>query len=178
MASRGVAKRYAEAVFDLAKEAQNFDGWLADLRILAELAEDDQSRRFFANPAISEDAKNSAIREFLSASTDTGARNLARLLIHRGRFEELPIMYEVFEDLVLQEQGVAVANVTTAIELTDEEQQQISTGLQRLIGRDVRLRPVVDEAIIGGLVARIGDQMLDGSVRSQLRQMRTRLSYR
>lgn len=178
MASRGVAKRYAEAVFDLAKEAGNYDAWSADLKVLAEIAEDDEASRFFANPGIPESAKVSAVDSFLTDSSIVGARNLARLLIHRRRFDELPIIYDVFGDLVREAQGTAIADVTTAVELTAEERTRISSGLERLVGRDVELRTHVDEAIVGGLVARIGDQLLDGSVRSQLRQMRTKLSYR
>lgn len=176
MASRAVAKRYAEAVFDLAQETGTEDNWLEDLQTLAILAEDEQLGEYFANPSVSEEAKEEALEQVLPDDTDAAARNLARILVHRNRFDALPDIERVFRELVLESRGIAIADVTTAVELSDLEQQQISEGLQRLVGRKIEIRPHVDESIIGGLIARVGDQLLDGSVRSQLRSMRMALA--
>lgn len=175
MAIQGVARRYAEAVFDLASTAGTQDAWLNALQTLASAAEDDETRAYFENPAIDDQQKEAALEQILPESAAAEARNLARLLIRRNRFDQLPGILEAFEELVLRARGIAIADVTTAVELTDEERQRVSAQLARIIGSDVEVRTHVDDAIIGGLVARIGDQLIDGSVRTQLRELRSSL---
>lgn len=175
MAAQGVAKRYAEAVFEIANEDGSHDRWLADLDTLARAASDPESREFFENPAVPEEEKYKTVAQLLPDTEQTMARNLATILIERQRFEILPDLLETYRELVLEARGIAIAEVTTAVELNDSEQQRVRNGLERLVGREIELRPHVDPSIIGGMVARIGDQLIDGSVVSQLQRMRERL---
>lgn len=175
MAARGVAKRYAEAVFDIANEEQNHDAWLADLEVLASAASDEAGGAFFSNPAVATEDKVAVLNELLPGPDHEEARNLARLLMHRQRFESLPDILEVFRDLVLEARGIAIADVVTAVELNDSERAAISRGLEQIIGRQIELRPRVDPSIIGGIVARVGDQLIDASVTTKLRQLRSTL---
>jgi len=178
MAVQGVARRYAEAVFDLASTAGSQESWLRALETLASAAADDESRAYFENPAISVGDKERALGAILTGDQSDEPQNLARLLIRRNRFDQLPGILEAFEALVLSARGIAIADVTTAVELTDTERQLVSTQLARIIGSEVEVRAHVDSAIIGGLVARVGDQLIDGSVRTQLRELRATLSRR
>ena len=178
MAVQGVGRRYAEAVFDLASSEGTQDNWQSALRALADAASDDESRAYFENPAISDQGKIDALSLILPEEVGDQARNLARLLIRRNRFDSIPGILEAYEELVLQARGIAIADVTTAVELSDAERQQVSEQLTRIIGSQVEVRERVDEGIIGGLVARIGDQLIDGSVRTQLRELRSSLARR
>jgi F-type H+-transporting ATPase subunit delta len=176
MAARGVAKRYAQAVFELASEASARDQWLDDLTTLANVAEDPVAGDFIASPNVSAARKREVIDRLLPGDAKQHVRNLAYMLIDRNRFEIAPAMLEVYRDLLLEAQGIAIADVTTAVELTASEQQQVRDQLGKIVGRTIELRLRVDPAIIGGLVARIGDQLIDGSVLTQLRNMRAALA--
>jgi F-type H+-transporting ATPase subunit delta len=176
VANLRVARRYAEAVFDLARESGNYDAWQRDLTTLAETASDPATGYFFANPSIPANAKLNALNTLLPDANQQEARNLARMLIGRHRFQELPLMLRTFEELRLLERGIAIAEVTTAVELTPQEQANVQRGLERIVGRTIEMRARVDPDIIGGIVARIGDQLIDGSAASQLRNLRMALS--
>lgn len=178
MASRAIAKRYAEAIFDLASEEDRRDAWQEDLNRLALAANDEVASVFFASPNVEPEQKVAVLEEYLPGSADTEVRNLARILISRRRFEAMPQIAAIFRDMVLEARGIAIAEVTTAIELTDDEMQSITSRLEGLIGQQLEVRPKVDPDIIGGFIARIGDQLVDGSVRSQLRNMRAALAQR
>jgi F-type H+-transporting ATPase subunit delta len=176
MAARGVAKRYAQAVFELAQQQGNTEQWLTDLTRLAEAANDPVVGGFFTDPNQPVKVKLESIQKLLPNLQSQEALNLGRLLVQRRRFEILPELLEVFRDLMLEAQGIAIAQVTTAVELTPAEQQDVRERLAKIVGRTIELRTLVDPSIMGGLVARIGDQLIDGSVATQLRNLRTALA--
>lgn len=176
MAVRGVAKRYAQAVFDIANESGSHEQWLADLTTLASAADDRVAGEFFTGPNAPEQAKRRAVDNLLPRADQQLARNLAYMLIQRHRFDILPDMVNVFRDMVLEAQGIAIADVTTAVEMTADERASVERQLSALVGKRIELRARVDPDLIGGLVARIGDQLIDGSVISQLRDMRAALA--
>lgn len=176
MAGRGVAKRYAQAVFDIATEEQAHEQWLGDLSTLASAAIDPLGGEFFSAPNIPQASKRQMLDTLLPGEIRQEVRNLGYMLIERRRFEILPDMLEVYRDLMLDAQGIAIAEVTTAVELTAEEREQVKTQLKSIVGKDIELRTNVDPEMIGGLVARIGDQLIDASVTTQLRHLRSSLT--
>jgi F-type H+-transporting ATPase subunit delta len=176
MAVRGVAKRYAQAAFDIARESNTVEVWLRDLTRLAEADADGVTGEFFTSPNVPVSTKRAAVDQLLPDADQQYVRNLAYMLIERRRFDILPDMLEVFRDMMLESQGIAIANVTTAVDLTPAEREQIKTQLKNIVGKDIELRAHTDPSLIGGLVARIGDQLIDGSVISQLHQMRAALA--
>jgi F-type H+-transporting ATPase subunit delta len=176
MAVRGVAKRYAQAAFDIARESDTVEAWLRDLTRLSQADADGVTGEFFTSPNVPERTKRQAIDQLLPNPDQQYVRNLAYMLIERRRFDILPDLLEVFRDMMLEAQGIAIANVTTAVDLTPEEREQIKAQLKSIVGKDIELRAHTDPSMIGGLVARIGDQLIDGSVASQLNQMRATLA--
>ena len=176
MAIRGVAKRYAQAVFDIASEAGTRDRWQADLTTLANAASDVVAGEFFTSPNVSEQGKRAAIDRLLPGDTQQYVRNLAYMLIERHRFDILPELLSVYGDMVLDAQGIAIADVTTAVDLTAAEREQVREQLHQIVGKQIELRTTTDPSLIGGLVARIGDRLIDASVTSQLQQMRAALA--
>jgi F-type H+-transporting ATPase subunit delta len=171
----GAAKRYTQAVFSLAREKGNFDAWLSDLAILNALVRDERAAAYMASPNVSAADKQRLLDAALERSQPE-VRNLARLLLERQRIGIVPEMFEAFQELVLDAQGIAIADVTTAVPLDESGQAAVRQRLSALVGRDVQLRLKVDPEIIGGIIARIGDQLIDGSVINQLRRLRTRLA--
>lgn len=175
MAGAGAAKRYAQAAFDIAKQQNQLDRWEHDLGQLSEVMTGDLVAEFFENPVVPVAAKQEAIEKALPAPEQRYVRNLALLLLERDRLSQLPDVVSVFHELVLQERGIAIAGVTTAVPLSKGEQSELQARLSKMIGKTIELRPSVDPDIIGGLIVRIGDNLIDGSIRSQLSQLRNQM---
>lgn len=171
----GAAKRYAQAVLSLARDRMTLDAWQADLGTLNALMADPKAGQFFASPRISLRDKLQLLDSAL-LNAQPEARNLARLLAERNRLGVIADLYRIYTDARLADQGIAVAEVTTAEDLNQAEQAAIADQLKRLVGKDIEMRMKTDPAIIGGIVARIGDQLIDGSVVTRLRRLRSRLT--
>ena len=171
----GAAKRYAQAVLGLAKERGTLDAWHADLARLNELMSDPQAADYFASPNVPEERKRALLDQALAAGQPE-ARNLARILLERRRLEIVPQLFALYEEGLRAERGIALAEVTVAEPLGPAEEAVIRDRLSRLVGKQVQLRLRVDPSIIGGIVARVGDQLIDASVTTRLRRLRARLA--
>ena len=175
MAVAGAAKRYAQAAFDLARQQNALDEWERNLDQVVGVLRNTEVSEFFDSPAVPEDAKQRAITELLPGEPQHLVRNLLLLLLERRRLAQLPEVATVFHDLVLQDRGIAIADVTTAVALTPQETERVRQRLHDLVGKTIEIRTHVDPAIIGGIVVRVGDDLIDGSVRTQLSQLRQRM---
>ena len=171
----GAARRYVQAIVELAREEGTFDTWERDLAAIAQLGYDPTVVAYLENPGINESEK---IRLVDGAITDVSsqAKNLVHMLITRHRTRLIPDIVELFDEAIRLERGVVLADVTTADPIDGIAQEIVKRQLKAFAGRDVELRLHTDESIIGGVVARIGDQVIDGSVVNQLRRLRLRLS--
>jgi F-type H+-transporting ATPase subunit delta len=169
------AKRYAQALFSLGKERDTLDAWQSDLALLASLVEDASIATYLDNPSITADRKLAALDSALDSKVQPETRNLARILVERDRTDAIPEIRDLFDDQVRAERGIVVAVVTTAEPLSDAEQHLVREKLASITGATVQLATHVDPDIIGGIIIRIGDQVIDGSVRNKLERMRSRL---
>jgi len=168
------AKRYTQAVAELASEGNDFDGWQRELDMLNALVSDPEVVAYLENPAVPETQKMSAVDAVLT-DLRPQARNLLHMLIERRRLGLVPEIVELFGEMVMANRGVVLVDVTTADALDDAGKELVRERLKALVGKDVELRLHVDASIIGGIVARIGDQLIDGSVANQLRRLRVQL---
>lgn len=168
------ARRYAQAVVGLAKERSTFDPWQADLDRFREAMAEPRIARFLASPDVDE-AEKARLLETALRDAQPETRNLALLLLRRHRLAIVPELVEAFTAARLAEQGIAVAEVTTAEPLSPTDEENVRSQLQSLVGKRIELRPRTDPSIIGGIVARVGDQLIDGSVVGQLSRLRARL---
>ncbi len=171
----GSAKRYAQAVVELAREKGSFDAWQRDLGSLRAVVSDADVRSFLENPSVKTSDKNKAVDTVL-ADAQPEARNLAHMLIERRRTGIIQDLADEFDEAVLAENGIALVDVTTAEPLDEAGQELVRDHLGRLLGKRIELRLREDPDIIGGFVARAGDQVIDGSVVNQLRRLRARLA--
>jgi F-type H+-transporting ATPase subunit delta len=169
------AKRYAQALFSLGKERGTLDAWQGDLTLLTNVVQNEQVSTYLTNPSVAADRKLATLDAALGANVQPETRNLAKMLIERNRMTLLPEIREIFDDEVRAERGVVVANVTTAERLSDPEKDLIREKLETLTGKTVELAVRIEPEIIGGIIVRIGDQVIDGSVRNKLEKMRSRL---
>lgn len=169
-----VARRYAQAVFEIARDSQSFDAWERDLSVLNAIMIDPVTRNYLVSPKTAAADKQALIDKALEhAQPET--KRMADLLLERRRMASVPEIYEQFQSLLLKEKGIVIADVTTAVPLDAAGEKMIQKQLSELIGKEVEVRTQVDPAIIGGMVARIGDNLIDGSVSNQLRRLHERL---
>ncbi len=178
MPSGTAARRYAQAVFEMADQGGTLDAWERDLGRLTEGLNDPGGAGFFENPQVPAAQKRAAVESILGAEGQQLTRNLAGLLIERGRFGLIPQIYASFHERLLERRGIAVGEVTTAVPLDEEELAAVHRQLRVITGKDVEIRQRVDPEIIGGIIVRVGDQLLDGSVINRLRRLREQLVAR
>jgi F-type H+-transporting ATPase subunit delta len=176
MAVAGAAKRYGQAAFDVAKEHNLVDEWESDFQTISEILRDPGMMEYFQSPAVPRSSKVSAITQILPDEKQLLLRNVLLLLLERRRFHQIHDVAAVFQELVLAERGIAVARVSTAVELTEAELGFVRERLSAILGKQIQVLPQVDPEIIGGIVAQIGDDLFDGSVRTQLTALRRRLA--
>jgi F-type H+-transporting ATPase subunit delta len=170
------ARRYAEAAIDLAHAEGNLEGWAADLRLAATIASDERIERFLDNPAIPLAEREAAIDSALKGKVREPVRRLARVLLRRNRGDILPVVCAECDRMLNRERGVVTARVTSAAPLSDEDLDAVRGRIASMYDAStVQLEQEVDETLIGGLTLRIGDQLIDASVRGRLERLRTQL---
>ncbi|HEU4760397.1 MAG TPA: F0F1 ATP synthase subunit delta [Dehalococcoidia bacterium] len=169
------AKRYAEAALLLAREEGKLEAWSDGLAAMAALAGDPQAQRLLESTRVSLADKASLVDQALRG-VEPLALNLARLLLRRGRIDLAPQIAEAFQELLDDERGISHAVVTTAVPLSQDEVRAVAEKLAQISGRQVIVETQVDESILGGLVARIGDRLIDGSTRSRLQALKRQMA--
>ncbi len=169
------AKRYAQAAFELAREGDALESWEADVRALGAAAASPEALAFLEDRRIPADSKLTFLRR--AAEEPAGlVWNLVRLLEKKSRLALLPQIAEQFQALVDDHRGIAHAQVLTAVAISDDEKQALAARLSELTGKTVLIQALVEPDILGGLVARIGDRLIDGSTRSKLVALKSRLA--
>lgn len=174
--TRTAARRYAEAAFEIAERDDSMAAWLAAFDAADARLGAPQAVRLLASPAIPS-ADREALLDRLLAGTVSGApRNLLALLVRRGRFELLPGVSAEFRRLYRRREGIVEAVVTSAAPLDAAELAALEERLTATAGARVEISQLVDASLIGGLQVRLGDRLIDGSVRGRLERLRSRLS--
>ena len=170
---------YAEALFEAAREREELEEVLEDLREFVEaMHESEELRLFFYGGQIPEREKRRAI-DALTEDMSLSTRNFLKVLSDNGREEILEEALVRYEELVKEHLGRIEVEVTTAIELSDEQVDRISERLGKILeGREVILHTSVNPDLLGGAVFRFGGRMVDGSVRGQLASLRKEMLER
>jgi len=175
MAKRDSApRRYAEAAFQLATRDGSIETWRRELEQAAAMT-DGQLMDVLANPALPLDQRLDAANRVL-AGLGQPVRNIVFLLIRRRRIEQLPRVVAEFIRLDERRQGITHATATSAAPLTDLEVKALTARLEQMTGATVALTTDIDPSLLGGLVVRVGDRLIDGSVRGRLERLRQQLA--
>jgi F-type H+-transporting ATPase subunit delta len=168
------AKRYAEAVLELAEESRAIEEWTAALdRIVSALSR--EALRLLSAPSFPLTARRAAL-DGATAGEPAGVRALLQTLLERERIALLPAIARAYHDLLDERKGIEKAVITTAVPLDADQQREIVSRLERATGKRLRASFIVEPALKGGVVLRIGDHQLDGSVRTRLGAMRQQLA--
>ncbi|MER3404519.1 MAG: hypothetical protein C4289_04600 [Chloroflexota bacterium] len=176
MALRGsAAKRYAQAIAQIAQERNTWDRWYRDLQTIDSILSNRLLQQYLRSSRIPVDEKVETVRQIAEGGLSAEAMNLLRLLVERQRTalaHEILVWYDRLAD---EARGVVRAQATTAVPLTDHERELLRRALGGPEGRPVRLSEQVDPLIIGGIILRIGDQLIDRSLRTRLVALRNSL---
>ncbi|HLZ08438.1 MAG TPA: F0F1 ATP synthase subunit delta [Chloroflexota bacterium] len=174
MPTSGVARRYARAVFAIASEQNDHDQWLRDLRAIRDMLNDPGVSAYLASPTVAVDAKMHAC-DLLMPRIGEKQRNLVNVLIQNRRIGLVSDVVAAFEEELDRSRGIVHAVVTTAIPLGVAEEANVARRLEAMTGRKVLMTSTVDPTILGGFVARIGDQLIDASIVGRLQALRASL---
>ena len=169
------ARRYAEAAFAIAQEDRAVEAWLADLRAIAAALADERILLVVGNPTLPIAGRRDLLRQTLAKSPAPKVLNLVSLLLERRRIELFPQIVEEFQRLVDAQNGVVRAVATAASPLSPDEVAGLRERLAHLTGHTVELTTDVDADLLGGVVVRVGDRLIDGSVRGRLERLRSQL---
>ncbi|HEX2660270.1 MAG TPA: ATP synthase F1 subunit delta [Polyangia bacterium] len=172
-----VARRYAKALFEIGVAEGNFEKLGQELADLAKAyGESAELRLVLENPVIKPSEKQAILNAVLPrVAPSPSVQRFARLLLERGRIGILRATARFYSNLADERAGQVRATVTSAAPLSPGELDRVRKALEARTGRKVLIQTAVDPSLIGGVVARVGDLVLDGSVRTQLDEMRQRL---
>jgi F-type H+-transporting ATPase subunit delta len=168
-------QRYAQAVFELALQDDQLEQWGDDLRLADQVLQDDEFRAFLSLADVPIDRKNRAIETVLE-SVNPLVRNLVSLMVSRGAVDLMHDVQTSYNRLVDIQQGRQQVEVTSAVPLSDQELERITRFVSDLIRKEAVVSTEVDNSILGGVVIQIGDQILDGSTRARLEELRKQIS--
>lgn len=165
-----LARRYAKALFTVGKEQMTFEEYNQTLQGVAGLyVSNPEVVDALTNPLYPIDIKEKVMDGMIkSMAVDNVMGNFLRLLVQKKRIEILPEIAEEFQVMVDDEKNISHGNVISAIQLSAELQANVQATLEKLTGKKVKLTTSVDPSIIGGIIAKVGDLVLDGSIKTQL----------
>jgi F-type H+-transporting ATPase subunit delta len=169
-----IARPYAAALFDLATSEGSVDKVESGLVEITRLSgESDDFRRFLRSPVISADAKSGAIDAILGkANLQPTVANFVKVVARNGRLFALPAIIKSFQTLAAQQRGEVSADVTSAAPLSSAQLSALAETLKKKIGKTVTLTEHVEASLIGGLVVKVGSQMIDSSLKTKLTAMK------
>ena len=165
-----LAKRYAKAIFTVGQEQKKYEEYGEVLQGLAGLySTHPDVVDALTNPLYPMDVKENVMKGIVgSMKVDTIMGNFLNLLVQKKRAEILPEIAVAYKTMVDDAKNISHGNVISAIELSDELKENVQTILEKLTGKKVELTTSIDQSIIGGIIAQVGDLVLDGSIKTQL----------
>jgi len=171
-----IARPYAQAVFDFAKQKGELKSWSELLAVAAAAVNDSQVAALIVNPQLTTGQLRDLMQALTGDATGDAGQNFMRLLIEEHRLTVLPEIAEQFEQLRAEEEKSVDVEVRSAFALDEAYKQKLAAVLKERMGREIRLHCEVDEKLVGGAVIRAGDQVIDGSVRTRLAEMSSALA--
>ncbi|MBA1280481.1 MULTISPECIES: F0F1 ATP synthase subunit delta [Pseudomonadaceae] len=166
-----LARPYAKAAFEFASAAGRIEAWSGMLSLAAVAVEVPDVAELLKNPRLTSENKVKTLVQLLGSDVDEAFRNFVSTLGDNDRLDVLPTIRELFEELKAEAEKTLDVEVQTAFELTPAQLQTLAAALSKRLDRTVNPQQVVNPALIGGVVIRAGDVVVDGSVRGKLSQL-------
>jgi len=165
-----IARPYAKAVFELARDTGKFEAWSGRLEFWSALvAHPDMASRLEAPGLTHQD--QASMLEKVDDQMDDESKSFIRLLAENNRLASMGDIHSIFETLRAEEEGEIDATVTTAFALSDAQRENIIAALGKRLNRKVRLVETIDETVLGGAIIRAGDLVIDGTLQGRINNM-------
>ena len=170
-----LARPYAEAVFKLAVEKGTLQKWSTMLEFLAVAMSDRELSWMAQNPNVPKEEFIRVLLDVGKGYIDREGENFIRLLVHNGRINLVPQIKDLFESYRAEKEGYVDVEVTTAYPLSEQDREKLISSLEASLGKKIRLQEELDRGLIGGVIIRAGDKVIDGSLQGRLERMAKRL---
>jgi F-type H+-transporting ATPase subunit delta len=171
-----IARPYAEAVFELAKQEGRFGEWSDALKLAAAVSRDANMQSVLSSPRVPYGQKSALLLATAGKGIGELGENFLQLVLRNGRADILPEISQLFEEMKERDEGVIEASIASAFPLVQDQLSELTAKLEKRFKRKILARPSVDPELIGGVVVRVGDEVLDGSVRGKLEAMAAALT--
>jgi F-type H+-transporting ATPase subunit delta len=176
MASDPLVKSYAEAIFQVARAEETLDRVEEELtRLNKSLDANAELREFLSNPQISSDGKKSALFQIFGGKISPITLHWMNMVVDQGRQRRLPAIIEAFLTLAQDAREKVTAEVITSIPLSEDLAKRLEQELSKATKKRVFLKPMVDDSILGGVIVRIEDKVIDGSIKHRLEEVKNEM---
>ncbi len=170
-----IARPYAQAVFDLAIEKNSLDDWSGMLGFMAAAVSDASLQAIISNPSVDSGRLQSLLMDIGGEQLNDEAKNLVKLLLANKRLAVLPEIAAQFEALKNQKEGAIDVVITSAFEMEAAQEQIIKSALEKKFSSRVNISNKVDNSLIGGIHIKVGDNVIDGTIKGQLHKLANEL---
>lgn len=170
------SRRYARALFQVAKSLNRTEGFLEEFRELSKIMlENRELRDFLDHPNITNSEKKNVIQEIFKGRVDQEIIQLIYILLEHNRLERIRAIYYDYKYLVYKDKHMKIAYATTAVKMKDEEMDILKNKLSQKYNCDIEVQNIVDPVVIGGVYLRVGDRIIDGTIKGKFDDIKERL---
>lgn len=171
LSETSLARPYARAAFGLAEQAGTVEAWSMALQNASGAVQTEAMQRVISHPKVDDETLMGLFDDALGESSDRAFKSFLAVLMHYRRLPLLPAISEQFESLRRAHEHRLKVIVTSAVEMGPDQLEKLATRLRERFGTDIEMETGVDSDLIGGLVVRAGDKVIDASVRGRLEQL-------
>lgn len=176
MMNSAVAKRYGQALLQIAQEKNALDDYQTDLKAVVDaMAENAELSQALTSQKVSMEVKKSVTRQVFAGKVDDNIVNLLCVVIDKGREEFIADIYSAYCSYADEVRNIAYADVRSAYPMTEEQAASLAAQLTKQSGKNVKLNVCIDESLVGGLVVTFGDKVYDGTVGARLEGIKNKL---
>ena len=166
-------RRYALALYQVAEEKGKVDQFLAEFKNIVELVDNDSDfQMLIHHPSISTQNKKKLFENLFEGKIDVDVLSFLKVLLDKGRILEIGSMLKQMEIIYLEKHNTSIAEVKTVVPLLEEEKQQLVTNLQKKFNKTIILKEELDSSILGGIFVKIENEVIDGTVRYKIEEMK------
>lgn len=166
-----LARPYAKAAFEEALAKNALQGWSQMLGTLGAVVRDEKVAAYLASPTLTPEGKAKALIELCAEALDELGRNFVRVLAENKRLALLPEIQSLFEEFKANQERSVDVDVVSAFDMSEDSSRRLAESLRQRLQRNVNITTRVDRSLIGGLIVRAGDVVIDGSVRGRIQKL-------
>ncbi|MGZ8189744.1 MAG: F0F1 ATP synthase subunit delta [Methylococcaceae bacterium] len=170
-----LARPYAAAVFKRAKQTDAAEKWSQSLAFMSTVLSNEDISVIVGNPKVSKQELLILMLDVCHGQVDQEGENFLKLLVHNNRLSLVPTIARLFEAYKAEDEGYVDVEVSTAYDFSEEAQLMFANTLEKKLSKKVHMNVTVDKSLIGGVLVRAGDRVIDGSIRGQLQHMQKAL---